>query len=245
MKNSAINLPTSSIAILLAGLCTSAHASVVQYTSQTSYLSASASLTHSTINFEGIASPNSDVAFNNSNGLTLDNVNFVRFDTTGGSYDLKVENIPTNWSSGAYLDGPAFFNSSNPAGISVTLPPGVFAIGTNIMALGVDPGTGGPASDAANYKIVLSTGATVYTISSIAGYSSMAFVGFTSDTAITSLTFYPQSAADRTVLDNFDIGQGSGSSATPEAGTSLLCGGGLILMVRLLRRRASAPQLSA
>jgi hypothetical protein len=228
-----------SVGILLASFHFSAGATVVEYSNQTAYLSATTSV--STITFDGPAN-NSIVSYGNSSGYTSEGVNFIGYDNGAGpsSYDLRDENLTPYWGFGAFLDGPSSFGPSNNAGITVFLPANTYAVGTDLMALGQNPGTGQPESDAESFNIVLSTASTVYTVNSISGFSSMAFVGFTSDTAITSITFDPQSV-DHIDLDNFDFGQTGGeSSATPEAGTSLLCGSGLILLIQFLRRR-SAP----
>jgi hypothetical protein len=242
MNNRVINSPMLFVGILFAGLCTSAHASVVQYTSQTSYLSASASLTHSTVDFEGIASSGQQVSESTAAGLTLDGIDFVGYSNANTpTYDLKVDNFPPNWSSGAFLDGPGFSTFANNSEIVATLPANIYSVGANLMTLG-DLFSGNPS---VIYNILLSTGPTVYTASTVPGYtSSVTFVGFVSTTPITSIAFIPQST-NRTALDNVDIGQGSSASPTPEAGTSLLCGSGLILMVRFLRRRTRSQQLSA
>jgi len=235
MTNKGIICRWLSVVILLASFCVSAGATVVEYSSQTAYLSATTNV--STITFDGPAS-NSIVSYGTSAGYTNDGATFIGYDNASGpsGYDLRDENVTPEW-SGAYLDGPSFFSLAANAGITVFLPANTFAVGTNIMASGQNPGTGQPESDAENFQIVLSTDPTMYTVTSLSGYSSMAFVGFTSDTAITSITFSPQST-DHIDLDNFNFGQTAGqSSATPEAGTSLLCGTGLILTVRILRRR--------
>src|SRR5579863_1101157 len=246
MTNKGIICRSISVAILFSGFCVSAGAAVVQYTNQSSFTTATSGVT--TITFGPAGS--STTMYNNSSGYTNDGATFVGYDnTTGqaGSYDLKDEDVTPDWGSGAYLDGPGSFGSSADAGITVTLPSNTFAIATNIMASSENP-EAPPASDAANFQILLSTGSTVYTVTSLSGYTSMAFVGFTSDTAITSITFNPQSSTDRTELDNFQFGQTAGqqqTSATPEASTLLLCGGGLLLMVRFLRRCRSMQPASA
>jgi hypothetical protein len=234
-----------SVGILLTGFRVPTRATVLEYTNQSSFTTATSGVT--TITFAGPGS-NQVNSYSNSSGYVNDGATFVGYDNASGpsGYDLRNEDVMPDWGSGAYLDGPGFFSAAANAGITVTLPSNTFAIATNIMASGQNPGTGQPESDAENFQIVLSTGPTVYTVASLAGYSNMAFVGFTSDTAITSITFSPQST-DHMDLDNFEFGQlaTTESSATPEAGTSLLCGSGLLLLVRFLRRRRSLPQATA
>jgi hypothetical protein len=240
MTNQRIICRWLSGAILLGCFCVSGGAAVLEYTTQSSFTAATSGVT--TVTFTGPGT-NSSVSYSNSTGYVSNGADFIGYDNASGpsGYDLKnTDNLP-DWGSGAYLDGPGSFGSSNNAGITVFLPTNTFAVGTNFMSPGHDQGTGQPDSEAQNFQVLLSTGPTVYTITSLAGFTNMAFVGFTSDTAITSITFSPQSG-NRTDLDNFQFGQvaGSSGSATPETTTALLCGGGLILMGQLLRRRKNS-----
>jgi hypothetical protein len=235
MTNKRIICRWLSVAILLASFCVSASATVMEYTDQTAYLSATSNLT--TITFSGIGSGNNfDVTYNNSGGLIVGgNVTFEGYGSTN-NYSLEVEDRPTDWGNGAYLVGPTDFNT-NVSGIIVTLPAGVFAVGSNVMA------AGGGNPDPTTVNVQLSSAGTLYPVTTVGAFSSMAFVGFTSTTAITSISFFsPTTGSDQPVIDNFDFGQTD--SPTPEAGTSLLCGSGLILMVRFLRRRQSLPPVA-
>jgi hypothetical protein len=244
MTNKRIICRWLSVAILLASFCISASATVMEYTTQGSFTTATSGI--STIDFNGTVGEPALGSYSNSTGYQYDGVTFIGYDNASGpsGYSLNDTDLSPDWNSGADLDGPGSFGSSANAGINVTLPANTFAVGTNFMASGHD-GNGQPDSEAVTFQVVLSTGPTVYTITSLAGFSSMAFVGFTSSTAITSITFDPQSASDRTELDNFQFGQtASESSPTPEAGTSLLCGSGLLLIVRFLRRRRSLPPVA-
>jgi hypothetical protein len=224
-------------AILLGSFCVSGGATVLEYTTQSSFTAATSGVTSVTFTGPG---PNSTVSYSTSAGYVSGGADFIGYDNTSGSsgsYDLKnTDNLP-DWGSGAYLDGPGFSGLSNNAGITVTLPTNTFAVGSNFMSPGHD-GNGQPDSEAQNFQVLLSTGDS-FTVTSMAGFTNMAFVGFTSTTAITSITFTPQSS-NRTELDNFQFGQIAGSSdtsPTPETETALLCGGGLTLMAHLLRRR--------
>jgi len=181
----------------------------------------------STIGFEGIVTQGNGPDHFGTAGDTIGSVTFQGFDNTASTQaDLEV-NWPngSNWGSGAFLQGPA----GNVFGqhITVTLPAGVFAVGTDIMS------TDGTSSFAENPTVQLSTGPTVYNAQTLSGFASRGFIGFTSDTQISSITFVP--ANDLLVLDNFSTG-GQGVSPTPEAASLILCGSGLLLMLRLFRR---------
>lgn len=219
-------------ALLISG-CVTASASVVVYTDFTTWQSATSNV--NTIAFEGITTPdNKIVQYNggaNGDTLTIGSVSFQGFDTASGGPDLEVnDSLSPNWGTGAILRGPGPFTSSSR--IVASLGPGVFAVGSNVFALD------GEASDAATVTMVLSTGSTVYSVNTVAGFGSYSFIGFTSDTAITSISFFPPSP-DRVIIDNFSTGGQAAVSQTPEAATMILCGGGLLLIGLVRRHRNS------
>src|SRR5260370_26233458 len=91
-------------------------------------------------------------------------------------------------------------------------------------------------------NVLLSTGPPLYNTPTVGTFLSRDFIGFVSDTPITSIFFYPSTGAyDNTVLDNFAFGVQPASPA-PEAATLVLCGTGLLFMVARWRRK---PRLSA
>lgn len=237
------------LAILFAGCAFPGSAGTIsEYTDTASFTSASSSLT--TIDFEGINTQGgSDV--NENSGLTIDLVQFTGYEGTGnGSCPnncyLQVENpgFMSNWGSGSYLIGPSKFTSTT--GLDAALPGSIYALAANVMS----GGSGSSYSDAVTVLVTNGDGTSSYSINTISGFSSMAFVGFVSSTPITSIAFAPTSLGDKVVIDNFAFGQGasqsqSDTSPAPETSTSLLCGGGLLLFGQFLRRRATSRRARA
>src|SRR5579859_5494628 len=208
----------SCVTTLLIGGCVTASASVVVYTDSNLWSAASSNV--NTITFEGAAPSNGE--------LTISGVDFQGFDNTAETqHDLQVFG-GNYWGSGSVLEGPP----GNSAGqhLTVRLPAGVFAVGSDVMEF--EPN--GPTSFAETVTAQLSTDATIYSTQTIAGFSSRDFIGFVSDTQISSITFFPSNdIGAHLALDNFSTG-GQAASPTPEAATMILCGGGL-LFVGLLR----------
>jgi hypothetical protein len=222
------------IGVLLAAFSASAGATVVQYSDRSNWAAAAGgALAITNHDFSALTPTNSDTGafYSNAAGLTDNSVNFVGFDNGSSGYDLKVVDDPfNNWGSGAFLQGPARFNSFSR--IEVTFGAGVYSVGSDIMYRAASSAGSG------SFNIVLSTGATIYSANTSGTFASRDFAGFISDTPITSIFFYSQSP-DNAVLDNFATA-GQVAEATPETATLLLCGTGLIVMVWICRRKRSA-----
>jgi hypothetical protein len=219
----------SFVTTLLISACVPASASVTVFTDRNLWLLATSSVNN--IDFQGTAPNNGD--------LVIGAVDFQGFDNTAETvHDLQV--ISANyWGTGDILKGPA----GNGFGqhIVATLPVGIFAVGSDIMQYDGN----GPTSFGQTITVKLSTGATVYNAQTIDGFASRGFIGFVSDTQISSITFFPSSDSNpHLVLDNFATG-GAGASSTPEAGTIMLCGIGLLLMVRLFRPSLNSEAATA
>jgi hypothetical protein len=190
------------------------------------------------IDFEGLTT--SIQQYNggaNGDTLTIGSVSFQGFDhqSTTSNFDLAVNDEVPSWSTGAVLKGPGHADAFSR--IVATVGAGVFAIGSDVF------NDAGGTPDSGSVNVVLSTGATIYPVNTIAGLSSHAFIGFVSDTAISSITFFPQSP-DSVTIDNFSTG-GQAASPAPEGATMILCGIGLLLMVRLFRRNPSPEAATA
>ena len=222
----------SFVTALLVSGCVPARASVTVFTDRITFQSATSNV--NTIAFENIATlGGGPVQFNS--GLTLGSVTFQGFDNTASTQgDLEVNWPNVNWNSGAFLEGPAA--NSNGQHIIATLPAGIFAVGSDIMLY--EPNT--PSSLGEGITVKLSTGATIYPAQTLSGFTNRAFIGFVSDTPISSITFFPSNdPAGHLSLDNFSTGAQPVSPA-PEAATMLLCGAGILLMVWLFRRNINS-----
>ncbi len=194
-------------------MANSAQAATVQFTELASFQANTTGLT--TIDFEGLAAGAFPQNYPNPAGLTTSGVKF-----TASNNRLFVANPAAgpnyNWGSGAVL-------ATDISGlITVILPSGVTAVGSDIMSI---------SPYAAPFSITLSTGET-FNQSSL-NYPNRQFVGFTSDTAITSMLFQASSLSQN--LDNFRFGTAANvSTSVPEPFTVIgtLVGGTVALRMR-------------
>lgn len=183
---------------------------ITLFTSRAAFVAASTNLQN--INFEGIAPPNSVTPQLPS--LTLLGVTFSNNPNTVSVVDPGFFAPLFDFGSGASLSGIT--------GFTLDLPAGTTAIGADIMtALGAGP-----------FEVVFATGETFSVLPGNA--TARAFVGFISDTAITSLRFTRSQGIP--FMDNVAFGQAV--APVPEPTSMLLLGTGLaaISLRRRLRR---------
>ena len=212
----------SFVTALLISACVSASASVTVFTDRNLWLAATSPIT--TLDFTGATASNGDVA--------IGPIDLQGFDHNNppSSPDLQVFN-GNYWGSGVVLEGPA--GSTVGQHIIATLPVGVFAVGSDIMQF--EPN--GPTSFAETITAQLSIDSTIYSAQTNSGFTSRAFIGFVSDSQISSITFFPANdPGAHLALDNFATGGQVAVDPAPEAATMILCGSGILLMVWLLRR---------
>jgi hypothetical protein len=193
----------------------SAQAVTIQFNDLASFQANTAGLT--TIDFEGLAPIGSFTTYP-SGGLTTQGVNFTG---SSGLYviDPAFSQPFYNWGSGATLSAQSAQQGSQ--SIAVNLPSGVTAVGGDIMSF---------INYASPFTISLSTGET-FNLSSL-NYPNRQFVGFTSDTAIASISFLATGGV--TQLDNFRFGTANNTTSVPEPFTIIgtLIGGTSALRIR-------------
>ena len=196
-------------------MANSAQAATVPFTDLASFQANTTGLTN--ISFEGLAPPGRLVRYDTS-GLTTGGVNFIN---AGPNFLFVVDPafFPTiyDWGSGAVL-----LDNNQGGTTTATLPSGITAVGSDIMS-GVI--TGSP------FTITLSTGET-FNQNSL-NYPGRQFIGFTSDTAISSISF--QANSGYTLLDNFRFGTANAATTSvPEPFTIIgtLVGGTAALRMR-------------
>jgi hypothetical protein len=208
----------ASLAVVVGlGSAASARADVIVFTSRAAFTAASTNLR--TIDFEGLSStPEFGV-------LSLNDVGF-----SGGNGVIPV----TAPNFGYTGPGAALVNIGVPeiSGINVTLPAGVTAVGTDLLA--------NPPDNISPIVITLSTGET-FTVSG-EPLPVRQFVGFTSDVAITSLQFLsnsgPDAAASRIGVD--DLVFSRVQAQIPEPTTLILLSTGLAAVGAAVRKRRKA-----
>lgn len=217
----------SFVTALLMGCCVSASASVVVFTDRNQWLTATSTV--NTIDFQGATTSGGE--------LVIGGVDFQGFDHDNPPSGTDLQVFGGNyWGSGSILEGPA--GSSLGQHVIATLPGGIFAVGSDVMQF--EPN--GPTSFAETPTVQLSIDGTIYNAPTIGGFLSRGFIGFTSDTQISSITFFPANDPSAHLgLDNFSTGQAA-VSQTPEAATMILCGGGLLLIGLVRRHRNSNSQ---
>jgi hypothetical protein len=188
----------------------SAQAITIQFNNLASFQANTTGLT--TIDFEGLAPVQGSIAY--PTGLTTQGVNFTG---SSGLYVVEPAVSPANynWGSGATLSA-----QPSPRSISVNLPSGVTAVGSEIMSFD---------NYASPFTIGLSTGET-FNLNSL-NYPNRQFVGFTSDTPITSISFLANGGV--TQLDNFRFGTAN-TTSVPEPFTVIgtLIGGTSAFRIR-------------
>lgn len=205
--------------------CTESTASGSDSTDRTIFesdtLNTAAAMAFTMISFDSITAGNYSSA-----GLTTDGVTFTGTDANGA--DLHVGTF-AGWSDNQIL----MVQNSNDT-ITITLPSNVFAFDLDLL---ITSGSG-----SLPFLISYNNGSVVNdsSVNAVLLPGSV-FYGVTSATAITSITISPTFPSEAMGIDNFDFGQ---ASPTPEAGTLLLIGAGLILM-RLMNRRQRRHSLKS
>jgi hypothetical protein len=194
-----------------------ARADLIVYTDRASFAANATNL--QTITFEGLAPPNSFTFFNSPPGLTLQGVTFQ-----GSPNNLFVIDPGFNPPNFAFNSGQ-FLQENNSGGtLNVALPAGTTAVGLDVSSF---------LPQSAILR--LSTG-DVLTVPE-PGRPNFAFIGFTSNVPVTSLSITITNNGNPTI-DNFSFGV---AAPVPEPGTLTLTGVGLLGFVgsRWRRRRAA------
>jgi hypothetical protein len=187
---------------------------------------------YQTVTFEGLTASGTATTYNSPTGVTASGVEFIGYSSSGAS-DIQVIDTSAfpwyNWGTGdALIQGLDRPNSSSPLPyINIILP-------ANVTSLGLDLFT----TNTQGLSYTITVAGNQYTVPTFS-QPNLAFWGITSDTPISSLQLTLQgttfNSSSQELLDNFSFGA-SDVSATPEAGTYLLIGTGLIGLVVLGKR---------
>ena len=221
------------VPIVIASMAVPAGASALLYTDRVAWESATSGIFN--IDFEGLASSGVPGDYSDAVGLSIDVVQFTGL-TPPDNYYLYAQDPATSsnyaWNSGDLLLGPD-------AGWGGGYIQANFTNG-GVTSLGSDVMTHSPT--AASFTVLLSTGETFTVVTY--DRPNRGFVGFTSDTPITSIRFTP--ASGWPMIDNFSYGSAPLTpdppdpppGETPEADTIILGGTGLLglWLARRMRR---------
>jgi len=197
-------------------------------------------LSISTIDFEGLTSTWS--SYNTAAGLTVGDVQFAGL--AGGGYSLTVVNSaydPSHdFGSGSVLKGPYYWGTDLSRQIEITLPSAATVFGLDFMSIGSSP---------EDFAITLSNGEAWTGLPGVAAPGRQ-FFGVVSETPFTQVQLMLSTGINSVtypVIDNVAWGAAGAPppGETPEAGTLLLVGGGLIMLWRIRRRQALPAAASA
>jgi PEP-CTERM motif len=193
---------------------------------------------YQTVTFEGLTAPGTDTYFTGPTGVTVSGVEFIGVTSSGGSSVQVIDTSAFPWyndgSGDALLQDTDRANSSSPIPyINIVLPANITALGMNLFST---------SPQALSYSITVD--GIPYTVPTF-NQPTLAFWGITSDTPLSSLQLALQgttyNSSSHELIDNFSFGTAvdGGSedpSPTPEAGTYLLIGSGLIGLVAIRKR---------
>ncbi len=191
-----ISTATATIASLCLSIdLNSAQAATIQFNDWGSFQTQTTGLT--TINFEGLVASGKSVDYS-ATGLSLKGVNFTGSNNYLYVIDPAYDPALYQWNSGAMVFG------LHQGTITATLPSGITALGSDLMSSG---------SFASPFIVGLSTGET-FSLNSLTRPNRQ-FIGFTTDTPITSISFY--ATRGYPLLDNFRFGTANitGAAVTP------------------------------
>ncbi len=197
-------------ALALGFALTAAQASTV-YTDRAEWEAASCGLAN--IDFEGIAPVGEFVNFGTPAGLTIGGVNFVG--NSGSSFRCGSVVFSALLRLGFWrrFIGSCTLSGWFPHQYFCNPARGITSVGTDIMSFNFpSPGYGDTIT------VALSTGET-FSVSTF-DYPTRAFIGFTSDVPITSLSFSPGGAEAFPELDNFAFGNAKCASPQRSGATS-------------------------
>jgi len=176
-------------------------------------------------------------SYSTSSGYQVNDLSFVGITTGSPTYFLYVIDAAVysghDYGSGDVLKGPASATTRTDPRIQVTLPSGTTSFGVDLMTYDVTTENAGPQTF--NVRV---DGATPISQGTLA-QPNRQFFGITSTDPIGQVEFVLVGTGPNIfpMLDNFRYGASASISESPEPGTYLLVGGGLLLAGFYRRRR--------
>ncbi|MDQ6759331.1 MAG: PEP-CTERM sorting domain-containing protein [Acidobacteriota bacterium] len=226
-------LPLSLSAFMAVLALPTAQAALITYTDEAAYHAAFANngpFVTTTIDFEHQAPANGTKSFSSSTGYVISGAQFVGY-ATASTYALLIVDSGASspyfdFGSGGTLKSPSYDRASNATFlpfIRVTLPANVGAVGVDLMTV---------SPNALTYQVAVQ-GSTFNIATAVR--PNRTFFGVTSDIPISFLDFTvagtSYNGGSYGLLDNFQFEQ------TPEPGTFLLIGGGLMALGTFRKRQ--------
>ena len=218
MKKSFVPIILLLFFLTLAHLATAipVSATVKEYSDRTAFNAAATGLTN--IDFEGLGVPNG-YYIRYASGLSLSGATFSDADTHLYAISPAYYSHIYNYGTGVVLSAQGRAGYSEISTLDVILPANTTAVGTDIGS-SIDPNWMTPSP---SFTITLSTG-DVFHLDGGSPITGFNFIGFASDTAISSISF---SNMRIPIYDNFTFGQANDISGVPEPSTFLLVVAGL------------------
>jgi len=189
-----------------------------------------------TIDFEGLTPPGTNTVYGNGAGVTVGNVDFIGYTSTGASLPVSVwDTSVISWANfgtnDAFVENMNYANGGAPPHIHVVFTMPVTAFGTNLFTTS----SYGMPFAITLYGASSTQLAPPLTQTVTDPFPTTAFWGVTSDTPIYSADFTVPAAVGTgntgAFLDNFTYGTADTQGPppeTPEAATMLLIGSGLL-----------------
>jgi hypothetical protein len=206
------------------------------------------------ITFTGVSGSGTQIYLDTDDDTVVDTA-FDGYTNQFSSSGVSIWNQSNfDWGAGnQYLAGPASANTHRR--VVVYLSPGIYSVGTDFRFTGstshsvyirLETGTDDPGSGA--LTTTPGVGSAWDTVSTAAPGGGVGFWGITSDEEIRTIyLYYPTiSSSGRLLLDNVAFGQVAETedppitSEVPETTTLLLCGAGLLLLMRMRNRAVVA-----
>lgn len=221
-------------ALLALGGASVMTATLVSYTALPDWEGATSS--YSLVDFEETASY---VSYPTNSGYTYNGeVQFLGITSGVPSYPLTIVDAGAypgfDHGSGDVLRGSVYQPNPPTPLLRVSIPSGVTSVGVDLM-------TYNALGPAVPQSYIVRIGATDYYVDTLA-QPGRQFFGITSSDPISQVDFILNSGTANTyaLIDNFRYGTAASGTETPEPGTYLLVGGGLVAAGLFRRRRKGA-----
>ena len=177
------------------------------------------------------------ISYNDSAGYSTGGVQFIGVTNGSPPYELTVVDggvVGHNYGSGDVLKGPLYKTNPPRSFVQVNLP-------ADITSFGVDLGAYDGSGATAPQNFTIRIGLTEFAVTTVA-QPGLKFFGLTSSDPIPTVDLILETggALTKPIVDNVRFGTASAGAETPEPGTYLLVGAGLVAIGVYRRRNGGA-----